>query len=49
VARALVSLHQKRADQLATSQDAGARQRLSRKLKLIQSRAARYDRAAFSR
>jgi hypothetical protein len=47
VARALLALHQKRAAQLDASQDAGARQRLERKLQLARSRATRYDRAAF--
>jgi hypothetical protein len=49
VARALLALHQKRADQLDAGQDPGARQRLERKLQLIRSRAERYDKAAFSK
>lgn len=47
VARALLALHQQRAAHLEASQNAGARQRLERKLQLIRERAARYDRAAF--
>jgi hypothetical protein len=49
VARALLSLYEKRADQLDAGQDAGARQRLERKLQLTRSRAERYDKAAFSK
>jgi hypothetical protein len=49
VARALVALDEKRAARLDAGGDGGVRQRLERKLRLVRSRAERYDKAAFSR
>jgi hypothetical protein len=49
VGRALLVLLHERAADLDSSQDAGARQRLERKIQLARDRTTRYGRAAFSR